>query len=100
MHGGNVTPLEVRGFPAMTGDLRAARRDVLKIADELEAVALRLRGVQASLPEPVEEVVRLLDIERLDPVAELRAVIDCVIGDQLVPAIRDLRNAAKETGEG
>jgi hypothetical protein len=56
--------------------------------------------VQAGLPEPVEEVVWLLDIERLDPTAELRAVIDCVIGDQLVQAIRDLRNAAKETGEG
>jgi hypothetical protein len=100
MHGGNVTPLEVRGFPTMTRDLRAAHRDVLKIAGELEAITLRLRGVQAGLPEPVEEVVRLLDIERLDPTAELRAVIDCVIGDQLVQAIRDLRNAAKETGEG
>jgi len=84
----------------MTRDLGAARRDVLKIADELEASTLRLRGAQAGLPEPVEEAVRLLDIERLDPTAELRAVIDCVIGDQLVPAIRDLRNAAQETGEG
>jgi len=84
----------------MTRDLRAARRDVLKIADELEAITLRLRGVQAGLPEPVEEAVRLLDIERLDPTAELRAVIDCVIGDQLAPAIRDLRNGAQETREG
>jgi hypothetical protein len=84
----------------MTPDLRAARRDVLKIADELEAIKLRLRGVQAGLPEPVEEVVRLLDIERLDPVTELCAVIDCVIGDQLVPTIRDLRNVAKKTGKG
>ena len=84
----------------MTRDLRAARRDVLKIADELEAITLRLRGAQAGLPEPVEEVVRLLDIEKLDPLTEMRAVIDCVIGDQLVPAIRDLRNGAKETGKG
>jgi hypothetical protein len=84
----------------MTRDLRAARQDVLEIADELEAITLRLRGVQASLPEPMEEVVRLLDIERLAPMDELRAVIDCVIVDRLVLSLRDLRKVAKKTGEG
>jgi len=84
----------------VTGDLRAARRHVLKVAGELEAIALLLRGVQASFLEPAEETVRSQDIESLDPTAELRAVIDCVIGDHLVPAVRDLRNAAKETGRG
>jgi hypothetical protein len=83
----------------MDRDPRVARREVQKIADELEAIVFRLRGVRASLPEPVEEAVRWLDIEELDSMTELRAVIDCVLLDRLGPAIRDLREAARGTEE-
>lgn len=78
--------------------MRAARRQLLRIADELEAIAFRLRGVQESLPEPVAESVRLMDVERMDAAAELRTVVACVLTDWMGPAIRDLRDVVKGTG--
>jgi hypothetical protein len=78
---------------------RAARRELLRIADDLESVAFRLRGVRASLPESIEESFSTLDIDEMEPGTHLRAVIDCVLSDRLGPAIHDLREAARATEE-
>lgn len=76
----------------MTPELDSAQRELLRIADDLEAIAFRLRGVQASLPKPLAESVPLLDIDSMEPATELRAVIACVLNDSIEPAIRDLRS--------
>ena len=76
----------------MTPELTAARRELLRIADELEAMVFRLRGVQASLPEPLAESVPPLDLDEMEPATELRAVVACVLNDSIEPAIRDLRS--------
>lgn len=83
----------------MTRDPWGARKELLRIADELEAVAFRLQGVRASLPESIEETIQLLDIDEMEPGTHLRAVIDCVLSDRLGPAIQDLREAARATEE-
>jgi hypothetical protein len=76
----------------MTPELTSARRELLKIADDLEAIAFRLRGVQAILRESLAESVQLLDIGEMEPDTELRSVVACVLNDSIGPAIRDLRS--------
>ena len=78
--------------------LAAARRQLRKVADELETLQLTLLGIQGSLPEPPAESVKLLDIEEeMDSATELRAVIGCVLHDYIGPAMRDLRDALAVT---
>jgi len=74
--------------------LEGARNQLRSIAAELEAIAYRLLGVHASLPESAAERVLLLDADEMGPAAEVRSVIECVLNDWLHPAIRDLRNVA------
>lgn len=76
----------------MIAERASARRELLKIVDDLETIAFRLRGVQASLRESLAEAVQLLDIDEMEPDTELRAVIACVLNDSIEPAIRDLRS--------
>ena len=72
-----------------------ARTEVRRIIEALESIRWRLLGVQLSLPEPIEETVRLQEVaDEMDPAAELRTVIHCVLNDSLRPAIEDLRDAA------
>jgi hypothetical protein len=77
--------------------LAAARRQLRKVADELETLQLTLLGIQGSLPEPPAESVKLLDIEEMDAATEFRAVIACILHDYIGPAMRDLRDALAET---
>jgi len=77
--------------------LDAARRQLLKLADDLATFQLTLQGIQASLPEDPAEAVRLADVEAMEPATELRVVISCVLNDYLRPAERDLRDALVET---
>jgi hypothetical protein len=71
-----------------------AKKQLRAIATDLEALAYRLLGVHASLPESVAERVLLQEADEMGPAAEVRAVIECVLNDWLHPAVRDLRNAA------
>ena len=71
----------------------AARGQLRKIAAELETIRFRLLGVQSTLPEPVAEKVRLLDVDSLDAGAEIRTLIGCVLEDRIGPALRDLQAA-------
>jgi uncharacterized protein (DUF1501 family) len=72
----------------------AAREQLQRIAAELDDLRFRLLGVQATLPEPIGESVKLLDVEEMDPSTEMRTVIGCVLSDWIGPAIRDLQDAA------
>jgi hypothetical protein len=71
-----------------------AREQLRGIATDLEAIRLRLLGLQASLPASPAERFRLLEEEALDTGAEIRAVIGCVLHDRIQPAIEDLRGVA------
>ncbi len=74
------------------GPLGDARTEVRRIIEALESIRWRLLGVQLSLPEPIEEAVRLQEVaDEMSPAAELRTVIQCVLDDSLRPAIEDLR---------
>jgi hypothetical protein len=70
------------------------REQIGEIAAALEAVCLRLLGVQARLPASPAEQFRLLEEEAMDASAEIRAVIGCVLHDRIQPAIEDLRRVA------
>lgn len=83
----------------MPPELASARRELLKIADDLETIAFRLRGVQAILRESLAESVQLLDIAEMEPDTELRSVIDCVLKDSIGTAIRDLRDAVGDQAD-
>jgi hypothetical protein len=77
-----------------------ARAEVRRIVEALESIRWRLLGVKLSLPEPIEETVRLQEVaDEMDPAAELRTVIHCVLEDSLRPAIEDLRDAAGLPGK-
>jgi hypothetical protein len=72
-----------------------AREEVRRVVEQLEGLRWRLLGVKLSLPEPIEETMRLQEVaDEMDPAAELRTVIHCVLNDSLRPAIEDLRDAA------
>jgi hypothetical protein len=77
--------------------LDTARRQLQKVAEELETLQLTMRGIQADLPEPPAESVKLLDVEAMDAATELRVVIACVLNDYMGPAARDLRDALAAT---
>jgi hypothetical protein len=65
-----------------------ARLKLEEIGRELEALRERLRGVAAGLPQPAED-------REAEGRAGLRDLIDCILLDQIDPAIRDLRAAAE-----
>jgi hypothetical protein len=77
--------------------LDVARRYLRRVAEDLETLQLTLRGIQANLPEPLAESVKLLDVEAMDAATELRVVISCVLNDYMGPAARDLRDALAVT---
>jgi hypothetical protein len=78
----------------MTEPEIAARSQLGDIARDLESLYFRLLGVQATLPEPPTESVRLLDVDQMDADTEVRTIIDCVLSDRLVPALRELHGLA------
>jgi hypothetical protein len=82
------------GRVEMTEPEIAARSQLGDIARDLESLYFRLLGVQATLPEPPTESVRLLDVDPMDDDTEIRTIIDCVLSDRLVPALRELHDLA------
>jgi hypothetical protein len=64
-----------------------------RLTDDLEAVHHALFGLVASLPESPEEKDELSEIETVDPITELRSILQCVQADYLQPALAALRNA-------
>jgi hypothetical protein len=76
----------------------ASRAELFRIVEELETVRFRLLGVRASLPSPQVETLHE-DGEEGGVGPKLLSAIDCVLADQLEPAIRDLTAAAIEEDE-
>ncbi len=66
----------------------AAKEQLREIAADLDAIRSRLLGVQSSLPAPAETG------EEQDDEVTLSAIIQCILGDSLDPAIQDLGKAA------
>jgi hypothetical protein len=63
-------------------------------AAALKKIAARLEGIHAGLPVSPREDVMLLGEEDMDFATEVRSVIECVLNDNIQPAIRDLKAAA------
>jgi hypothetical protein len=77
------------------GEVRSQLRHV---ARDLEAIRLRLRGVEASLPPAPLETVPLLE-EEMDARSELRAAIQHVVTALIGPAVQALSVAAESRKE-
>ena len=75
-----------------------ARIQLKEIERELQSIRFRMLGVQATLPPaPVDQDPA--DVERLDNLSQLHAVIRCLLADSIEPSIRDLRELSAPTGE-
>jgi hypothetical protein len=72
----------------------AAREELRAIARELEEIGGRLDEIHDELPVPPNVTGMLLEEEEMDAATEMRSAIECVLQDNLRPAIRDLRAAA------
>jgi hypothetical protein len=81
------------------GTVAEARRHLHRVLEQLEAVRWQLLGIRQSLPEPSAERVRQADVnDEPDAATELRTTIDCVLEDDLKPALKDLQEALASTG--
>jgi len=74
----------------------ATRTEVDDVVQKLKALRAHLLGLHDRLPVSPREDVMLLGEEEPDFPTEARATIECVLHDQLEPAIRDLGKLAKE----
>jgi hypothetical protein len=72
--------------------LAEGKRHLRRVLDQMESIRWQLTGIKLSLPEPPE---RALDdvSDEWDAVTELRTIIECVLDDDLRPALEDLRKA-------
>jgi hypothetical protein len=60
------------------------QEEIRQLARDLESLRFRLLGVRASLRTPTAQGEE-------EGVADMRALLDCVLTDSLGPALRDLR---------
>lgn len=77
-----------------------AQARVRGVVEDLKAIHLRLEEVAARLPISARETMMLLGEEEPDVTTELRSTIECVLADQLGPAIHDLARAASYRPKG
>jgi hypothetical protein len=78
----------------MTQAETAAQAALRQIAKELSTIRRRLIELHESLPPASLEAIMFAGEEDLDVTTEVRTIIECVIQDSLLPAIRDLEAAA------
>jgi len=90
----------------MTKAEDAAQAELLQIVDQLESIRFRLVEIVESLPAPRKDAGAPLseeDMEEdMDTATEVRTTIQCVLNDNIQPAIRDFRTVAsyKPKGKG
>jgi len=77
----------------MTREEEEAQAELRRIVEALEKVRSNLRDVAAALPSTLEEA--MYAEEDPDVATEIRAVIECVLTDQIGPALRDLSAAVE-----
>ena len=83
----------------MTKAGAAAQKQLRAIARDLSDIRYRLLGVIASLSDGrTEESAEGDDDKRADRVTEVRSVAECVLADNIRPAIDDLLAAARYRG--
>jgi len=78
----------------MTEDEAQVQAELREIVAELGALAARLESVHDRLPVSAQETAMLLGEVEMDVATEVRSVIECVVHDDLQPAIRELQAAA------
>ena len=76
----------------MTRQEEQAQAELKRIVEDLKKVRSKLRDIAAALPSTLEEA--MYAEEDPDVATEVRAVIECVLTDQIGPAVRDLSAAA------
>ena len=81
----------------MTQAEAAAQAELRKIVAELELIRSHLLEIAETLPKPPGDVE---NEEEMDIATEVRSVIECVLTDNIRPAIRDLRTAASYGSKG
>jgi len=72
----------------------AAQAELHQIVEELDGIRTRLVDLHAKLPVSPEETAMLVGEVEMDFATEVRSVIECVLSDNIQPAIRDLAAAA------
>ncbi|HEY2294610.1 MAG TPA: hypothetical protein VGM86_28245 [Thermoanaerobaculia bacterium] len=77
----------------MTREEEEAQAELRRIVEALKKVRSNLRDIAAALPSTLEEA--MYAEEAPDVATEVRAVIECVLTDQIGPAVRDLSAAAE-----
>lgn len=80
----------------MSEEEAAVRADLRRAAGDLEAFRFRLLGIHASLPVSPREEAMLEGEEAPDFSTEARSVLECVLNDWIVPAIRALTELERD----
>jgi hypothetical protein len=71
-----------------------AQEKLQKVVKDLQEIRAELADINKDLPVPPSEGMMLLGEEEMDVSTEIRSVIECVVNDSILPAIRDLAAAA------
>ncbi len=79
----------------MSDKEEVARRELRRVAEDLESIHYRLQGIHGSLPVSKREEAMLLGEEDPDFPTEARAVIECALADWISKAVRELRTLAE-----
>jgi hypothetical protein len=79
---------------AVTEAEAGAQMELHRIVEELDSIRTRLVDLHAKLPVSPEETAMLVGEVEMDFATEVRSVIECVLNDNIQPAIRDLAAAA------
>jgi hypothetical protein len=65
------------------------------VEEELKGIRGRLREIAAGLPRSLDEALMYAGEEDPDVATEVRSIIECVLADQIGPAVRDLGAAVE-----
>ena len=78
----------------MTEDEAVAQAQLREIVNGMITFGLALEGIHHRLPVPPQEDAMLQGKMPMTVALRMRTVIECVLHDQLRPAIEDLQSAA------
>lgn len=84
----------------MTREEERAQEEVRDAVEALKGVRSRLRNIVAALPRSPQEDSMDAGEEEPDVATEVRSILECVLADQIEPAVRDLAAAAEYRRKG